>query len=373
MRIGVLKEIKDRESRVALTPTGVAQLLAAGHAVLVERGAGLGSGFADGEYAAAGAHLVDAAAAWGANLILKVKEPLESEYRFLSGQIVFTYFHLAGVTPSLTQALLDAKTTAIAYETVEDSQGRLPLLAPMSGVAGSMAPTIGNYYLAKFNGGRGMLLGRVLGQAFGRVLVIGDGVVGRHAARTAVAMGTCVTIAGRHHERLPELHREVSDRFEFIVSEPEAIAAAARMSDLVIGAVLVRGARTPAVMTKPMVAAMQPGAVIVDVSIDQGGCVETARPTSHSDPVYVEQGVIHYCVTNMPGAYPRTSTVALTTATLPYARRLADRGLAALREDPGLAKGVNTHAGTITCRAVAESLGRTDVYRTLEESLPGLE
>jgi alanine dehydrogenase len=373
MHIGVLKEIKDRENRVALTPRGAAQLVAAGHAVLVERGAGLGSGFADEEYAAAGARLVDAATAWGANLIVKVKEPLESEYRFLSSHIVFTYFHLAGVTPSLTQALLDAKTTAIAYETVEDGDGRLPLLAPMSGVAGSMAPTIGNYYLAKFNGGRGMLLGRVLGQAFGRVLVIGDGVVGRHAARTAVAMGTHVTIASRHRDRLPELHREVPGQFEFIVSEPDAIAAAARSSDLVIGAVLVRGARAPAVMTTAMVAAMQPGAVIVDVSIDQGGCVETGRPTSHSDPVYVEQGVIHYCVTNMPGAYPRTSTVALTTATLAYARRLADHGLAALREDPGLAKGVNTHAGAITCRAVAESLGRTEVYRSLEELLPGLD
>jgi alanine dehydrogenase len=235
-----------------------------------------------------------------------------------------------------------------------------------------MAPTIGNYYLARFNGGRGMLLGRVLGEAFGRVLVIGDGVVGRHAARTAVAMGTRVTIAGRHHERLPELRREISDQFEFIVSEPEAIADAARSSDLVIGAVLVRGARAPAVMTKPMVGAMQPGSVIVDVSIDQGGCIETARPTSHSDPVYVEQGVIHYCVTNMPGAYPRTSTVALTTATLPYARHLADRGLAALREDSGLAKGVNTYAGAITCRAVAESLGRPEAFRTLEQLLPDL-
>jgi alanine dehydrogenase len=373
MNIGVLKEITDRENRVALTPTGAAQLAAAGHAVLVERGAGLGSGFADEEYVDAGAHLVDAATAWSANLIVKVKEPLEPEYPYLSGQIVFTYFHLAGVTRSLTQALLDAKTTAIAYETVEDGEGRLPLLAPMSGVAGSMAPTIGNYYLAKFNGGRGMLLGQVLGQAFGRVLVIGDGVVGRHAARTAVAMGTRVTMAGRRRERLAQLQQEISDQFEFIVSEPEAIAAAARSSDLVIGAVLVRGARTPVVMSKPMVASTQPGAVIVDVSIDQGGCIETSRPTSHSNPVYVEQGVIHYCVTNMPGAYPRTSTLALTTATLPYVRRLADRGLAALREDPGLAKGLNTHAGAITCRAVAEGLGCTEVYRSLEEFIPDLK
>lgn len=370
MQIGVLREIKDRENRVALTPTGAAQLAAAGHAVLLERGAGQGAGFADAEYAAAGAHLVDAATAWGASVIVKVKEPLDTEYQFLRDQIVFAYFHLAGVTPLLTQALIDARTTAIAYETVEDGEGRLPLLAPMSGVAGSMAPTIGNYYLAEFNGGRGMLLGRVLGQAFGRVLVIGDGVVGRHAARTAVAMGARVTMAGRRRERLADLRREVADDFEFIVSEPETIAAAARSSDLVIGAVLERGARAPIVMTQAMVAAMQPGAVIVDVSIDQGGCVETARPTSHSDPAYVAHGVIHYCVTNMPGAYPRTSTVALTTATLPYVRRLADRGLAALHDDPGLASGVNTHAGAITCRAVAQSLGRIDLYRALEELLP---
>jgi len=367
MHIGVLKEIKDRENRVALTPTGAGQLVAAGHAVFVEHAAGVGSGFADEEYAAAGADVVDAAMAWRADLVVKVKEPLESEYRFLRDQLVFTYFHLAGVSPSLTQALLDAKTTAIAYETVEDGGGRLPLLAPMSGVAGSMAPTIGNYYLAKFNGGRGMLLGQVLGQAFGRVLVIGDGVVGRHAARTAIAMGTHVTLAGRQRERVPELQRELSDRFEFIVSEPETIAAAARSSDLVIGAVLVRGARAPVVLTRPMVEAMQPGTVIVDVSIDQGGCVETSRPTSHSNPVYVEHGVIHYCVTNMPGAYPRTSTVALTTATFPYVRRLADHGLASLGDDPGFAKGVNTYAGAITCRAVADALGRTDVYRSLEE------
>ena len=367
MHIGVPKEIKDRENRVALTPTGARQLAAAGHTVSVEHAAGVGSGFADEEYAAAGAHLVDAAMAWRADLVVKVKEPLESEYRFLRHQLVFTYFHLAGVSPSLTDALIDARTTAIAYETVEDSKGGLPLLAPMSGVAGSMAPTIGNYYLAKFNGGRGMLLGQVLGQAFGRVLVIGDGVVGRHAARTAIAMGTRVTLAGRQRERVPELQRELSDRFEFIVSGPETIAAAIRSSDLVIGAVLVRGARAPVVVTRPMVEAMQPGTVIVDVSIDQGGCVETSHPTSHSAPVYVEHGVIHYCVTNMPGAYPRTSTLALTTATFPYVQRLADRGLASCSDDPGFAKGVNTYAGAITCRAVADALDRMDVYRSLEE------
>ena len=363
MRIGVPKEIKDRENRVAITPSAVAELVRAHHQVVVEQGAGLGSGFSDEDFTASGATLSDAQTAWNAELVVKVKEPLEAEYRFLAGQIVFTYFHLAGVTPALTEALLQTETTAVAYETVEDHAGGLPLLAPMSGVAGSMAATIGNYYLAKFNGGRGMLLGRVQDQSFGRVLVIGDGVVGRHAARTAAALGTRVTIAGLHADRLPDLRRATSNDLEFILSEPDAIAAHARESDLVVGAVLLRGARAPYVMTEAMVAAMQPGSVIVDVSIDQGGCIETARPTSHSDPVYVKHGVLHYCVTNMPGAYPRTSTLALTAATLPYVQRLADQGLAALEKDPGFAKGLNTHHGRIMCRAVAQDLGRMDVYQ----------
>jgi alanine dehydrogenase len=366
MRIGVPKEIKDRENRVGMTPAAIGDLVHAGHEVVVERGAGLGSGFDDEDYSRNGARLTDAPTAWSAELVVKVKEPLEVEYRFLSGQIVFTYFHLAGVTPALTDALLQAQTTAIAYETVEDDAGRLPLLAPMSGVAGSMAATMGNYYLAKFNGGRGMLLGRVQDQSFGQVLVIGDGVVGRHAARTAAALGTRVAVAGRHRDRIPELRRAISDDVEFILSEPATIAARARESDLVVGAVLLRGARAPYVMTEAMVAAMQPGSVIVDVSIDQGGCIETARPTSHSDPVYVKHGVVHYCVTNMPGAYPRTSTLALTDATLPYVRRLADQGLAALQEDPGFAKGLNVHGGRIPCLPVARDLDRMDAYREIE-------
>lgn len=369
MRIGVPKEIKDRENRVGMTPEGAAELVEAGHAVFVERGAGMGSGFGEEDYARAGAHIATAEEAWGAELIVKVKEPLEVEYPFLHGQIVFTYFHLAGVTPILTKALLETQTTAIAYETVEDEAGRLPLLAPMSAVAGNMAITIGNYYLAKFNDGRGMLLGQVLGQPFGKVLVIGDGVVGRHAARTAAAMGAQLVIAGRHRDRVPELQRAISDELQFTLSEPDSIAAHARESDLVVGAVLLRGARAPFVVTRAMIAAMQPGSVVVDVSIDQGGCIETARPTSHSAPVFVEQGVTHYCVTNMPGAYPRTSTIALTAATLPYLRRLADRGLSALGDDPGFARGLNAHRGHITCRAVAEALDQIEVYRTPSDVL----
>ena len=363
MRIGVPKETKDQEGRVSMVPAGVIQLVAAGHDVIVEAHAGEGSGFADTEYVHAGARLGDTAETWDADLVVKVKEPLKSELPYLHGQILFTYLHLAGVAAELTNTLLDSGTTAIAYETVEDGAGAFPLLAPMSGVAGHMATLMGAHYLAKKHGGRGTLLGRVLDQSYGRVLVIGDGVVGRHAARSAAALGTRVAIAGRHPDRLLDLRRAISDDLEFVLSEPRAIADCVRECDLVVGAVLRPGARAPHVVTEAMVADMSDGAVIVDVSIDQGGCVETARPTSHSDPVYVAHGVVHYCVTNMPGAYPRTSTLVLTTATGPYVRRLADRGLAALRDDPGFARGLNTADGHLRYRAVAEALSRTDAYR----------
>ena len=362
MKIGIPKEIKEKESRVAITPEGVRTLCEAGHSVLVERAAGAGSGFADGDYSAAGATLVTAPQAWDSELVLKVKEPLEAEYAFLRGQMVFTYFHLAGVTPTLTDALLQQGTTAIAYETVEDEQGRLPLLAPMSAVAGNMAVTMGNYYLARFNHGKGMLLSRIFAERYGKVVVIGDGVVGRHSARTADAMGARVVIMGRHPERAARLQAEISPQLEFALSEPGQIAAQLRDADLVVGAVLRRGARAPRVVSAAMVQDMQPGSVIVDVSIDQGGCVETSRPTTHSAPVYEQHGVIHYCVANMPGAYPRLSTLALTGATLPYAQRLAEHGLAALRADPAFARGVNTHAGHITCQAVAEAIARDADY-----------
>jgi len=357
MHIGVPRERKNRENRVGLTPTGAAVLASKGHAVPIEQDAGRGSGFSDQDYVAAGATIGDEAEAWSADLVVKIKEPLEAEYAFLRGQIVFTYFHLAGVTPTLTDALLDSRTTAIAYETVENASGGLPLLAPMSAVAGSMAIAMGNYYLARFNDGRGILLGRILGESSGRVLVIGDGVVGRHAAATALGIGTRVTIAGRHPERLPGLRDALGAELAFIESTPENIGTTLAETDLLIGAVLLRGARAPHVVSRDMVARMPQGSVIVDVSIDQGGCIETARPTTHSDPVFVECGVTHYCVTNMPGAYPRTSTIALTNATLPYVERLAAHGVDALRADRGLARGLNTFHGRLTCRAVGEALG----------------
>lgn len=363
MKIGVIKEIKQNENRVALTPAGARALTGAGHSVRVEETAGVGSGFADADYAQAGAELVSAEAAWSTDLVLKVKEPLEPEYDYLTGQMVFTYFHLAGVAPALTEALLRRATTAIAYETVEDAAGKLPLLAPMSAVAGNMAVTMGNYHLARFNRGKGMLLARVLGERFGKVVIIGDGVVGRHSARVADGMGAHVHIVGRHRERVPELQADISRDIHFVLSQPENIAAAIADADLVVGAVLSRGARAPHVVTADMVQQMQAGSVIVDVSIDQGGCVETSHPTTHQDPVFEKHGIIHYCVANMPGAYPRLSTLALTGATLPYVIRLADGGLAALREDPGFARGVNTFAGHITCKGVAEALDLMPRFR----------
>ena len=357
MKIGVVKEIKNSENRVALTPSGAQALHQAGHAVRVQGGAGLGSGFADEAYLAAGAKVVAVEQAWDVDLVMKVKEPLESEYPYLKEQMLFTYFHLAGVPKALTEALLAQKTTAIAYETVEDAEGKLPLLAPMSAIAGNIAITVGNYYLAKFNGGKGTLLGSVLGKRYGKVVIIGDGVVGRHAAKAADGMGAEVFICGRHRERASQLQQEISSHLHFFMSEADSIATHLTDADLVVGGVLLRGDKAPYVVTEAMVRRMQAGSVIVDVSIDQGGCVETSRPTSHSEPIYEQHGVIHYCVTNMPGAYPRTSTLALTIATLPYAMQLAAKGIGALREDRGFAKGVNTYKGALTCKPVAETLG----------------
>jgi len=363
MKIGVPKEIKDRENRVGLTPPGATALIERGHQAYVQAGAGVGSGFGDDDYRKAGAEIVSQPSAWAVDLVIKVKEPLEAEYPYLGRQIVFTYFHLAGVTPTLTTALLDAKTTAIAYETVEDADGRLPLLAPMSAVAGNMAVTMGAYYLARFNGGNGMLLGRVLGKDYGKVLVVGDGIVGRHAAAAAIGMGANVVLASRRAEREAALKRDLSTELSFVLSKPESLGRELLDTDLLVGAVLTRGAKAAKVISGEMVKTMRRGSVIVDVSIDQGGCIETARPTSHSSPVFVEHGVTHYCVTNMPGAYPRTSTIALTDATLPYTVRLADQGIGALETDPGFAKGINTHAGHVVCAAVAEGLGLSDRYR----------
>ena len=363
MKIGVPVEIKENENRVALTPKGTLALVQAGHSVRIQEGAGLGSGFPDDDYLKAGASLVSADAAWRSDLVIKVKEPLEPEYRYLGEQIVFTYFHLAGVSPALTEALLERKTTAIAYETVEDETGKLPLLAPMSAIAGNMAVTMGNFYLAHFNHGKGMLLAHLFDKRFGKAVIIGDGVVGRHSARAAYAIGADVTVIGRHRERVPALEKEISRDIHFVLSRPEEIAATIEAADLVVGAVLRRGGRAPHVVTEAMVRKMQPGSVIVDVSIDQGGCVETSHPTTHLEPVFEKHGVIHYCVANMPGAYPRISTIALTDATLPYTLKLADSGIAALREDPAFASGLNTHDGYITCKVVAESLDLMPRYR----------
>lgn len=371
MKVGLIKEIKSNENRVGLTPAGAAALAAAGHEVVIERGAGIGSGFADGDYAAAGASLVSTEQAWDSDLVVKVKEPTEAEYGFLRRQIVFTYFHLAGVPQALTEALLAANTSAVAYETLEDGQGRLPLLAPMSAVAGNMASQMGSHYLAAYEGGKGVLLGSVLGVRHGEVLVVGDGVVGSHAARTAYGLGANVTVAGLFPENGARLQREIGPDLRYVVSEPDTIAGLVAGADLVVGAVLMHGARAAHVVTEAMVQSMQPGSVIVDVSIDQGGCVETSRPTTHAEPVFRQHGVIHYCVSNMPGAYPRTSTLALTEATLPYVLQLAEQGVAALTREPGLAKALNTHDGYLTCPPVAEALGRQDLLRRFPDDFAG--
>lgn len=367
MKIGVAKEIKDKESRIALTPEGARRLASAGHEVRVECGAGVGSGFPDEEYVSAGAKITDTSTAWDSDIVLKVKEPMPSEYGHLQGQIVFTYFHLAGVPRALTEALLRSSTTAIAYETVEDSSGRLPLLAPMSAIAGNMATLMGAYYLARFNRGRGVQLGRIMGEPHGKVVIIGDGVVGRHAAATAAGLGATVHVAGEFADRESKLKREVSPDLHFLISTPETIAREIRDTDLLVGAVLVHGAKAPHVVTESMVREMPTGAVIVDVSIDQGGCIETSRPTSHSDPVYERHGVIHYCVTNMPGAYPRTSTIALGNATFPYVSRLADQGLGGVASDPGFLRGLNTYRGYITCEPVAEALDMKPRYHPVTD------
>lgn len=366
MLIGVIKEIKPQEHRVGLTPEGVLLLTAHGHQVRVERNAGEGAGFSDSAYEHAGAQLVDTLRAWQCELVVKVKEPIASEYAYLQRQMVFTYFHLAGVPWSLTEALLKAKTTAVAYETLEDDSGRLPLLAPMSAIAGNMAVQMGGHYLAAHFGGRGAMLGSVLGRRHGEVLIIGDGVVGCHAARTAIGLGARVSVGGLLPENAERLKRDISHDIDFFVSSPDAIAKRLTTADLLVGAVLVHGARATHVISEAMVKTMQKGAVIVDVSIDQGGCIATSRPTRHDEPTYVEHGVIHYCVSNMPGAYPRTATLALTDATLPYVLKLANQGTAALKQDKGFAKALNTYEGYITCQAVAVAFDKLTRFKALE-------
>ena len=357
MRIGVPKEIKTDEYRVALTPAGARELVQRGHDVLVESGAGTGSAFDDRAYEAAGATIASVGDVWGdADLLLKVKEPIESEYRRLrEGLVLFTYLHIAADEP-LTRALVDSGITAVAYETVETDSGALPLLAPMSEIAGRLAAQAGAYFLEKPLGGRGLLLGGVPGVAPGRVVIIGGGIVGYNSAVIALGLGANVTILERSIDRMRHLEEVLSGRVSLVMSSTLQIEESVRDADVVIGAVLIPGARAPKLLTRAMVAEMKEGAVLADVAIDQGGCAETSRPTTHSEPVYTVEGVTHYCVANMPGAVPITSTYALTNATLPYVEAIADRGLAdAVTRDRTLARGVNVLTGKVTHEAVADA------------------
>jgi alanine dehydrogenase len=370
MRIGVAKEIKPDEYRVALTPAGARELVQKGHEVLVESTAGVGSQFDDGQYAAVGARLVSVEEVWErADLLLKVKEPIEPEYaRLREGQILFTYLHIAADEP-LTRALMGSGIAAVAYETVEPSPGRLPLLAPMSEVAGRIAPQAGATYLEKPYGGRGLLLGGVAGVAPGAVVVIGGGIVGYNAAVIALGLGAHVTILERSVDRMRHLEEVLSGRVTLLYSSSLQVEESVAQADLVIGAVLIPGALAPKLVSREMVRTMKPGSVVVDVAIDQGGCFETSHATTHSDPVYVVDDVIHYCVANMPGAVPITSTQALTNVTLPYVEAIADHGLAeAVARDPALAKGVNVYGGKVTYEAVADAHDLD--YTPLEDVLP---
>ena len=361
MIIGVPKEIKDNEARVGITPAGVKALSEAGHKVLVETQAGAQSGLGDEEYQNAGAEIVgDAGFVWGkAEMVVKVKEPIEQEYvYFREGLVLFTYLHLAPL-PELTNKLLEAKVIGIAYETVRDRQGTLPLLTPMSEVAGRMSVQVGATYLEKERGGRGILLGGVPGVPPAQVTILGGGVVGTNAAKIALGFGAKTTIVDVNLNRLRELDDIFGGRLYTLASNSYNLAQATREADLVIGGVLIPGAKAPKLVTRAMVSQMKKGAVIVDVAIDQGGCVETARPTSHSDPSFVVDGVVHYCVTNMPGAVPHTSTLALTNSTFPYVLRIANLGAReALRQDAGFAEGLNTWMGVLTHRGVAEGQHR---------------
>ncbi|MGB9802779.1 MAG: alanine dehydrogenase [Desulfofundulus sp.] len=360
MIVGVPREIKDNENRVGITPSGVEALVKAGHEVVIETGAGLGSGITDEEYMAAGARILPTKADVyeQADMVMKVKEPLPEEYNlFKEGQLLFTYLHLAP-EPELTRALLAKKVTGIAYETIQTNRGTLPLLMPMSEVAGRMSVQVGAQFLEKPYGGRGVLLGGVPGVPPAKVVIIGGGTVGTNAAKIAVGMGADVTIIDKNAERLRYLDDIFGPRIKTLISTSYNIKEAVKEADLVIGAVLIPGARAPKLVTEEMVKAMKPGSVIVDVAIDQGGCVETAdRVTTHSNPIYIKHGVIHYAVANMPGAVARTSTYALTNVTLPYALELASKGLArAVKDDIALARGVNVMDGRVTYKAVAEAL-----------------
>ncbi|WP_425148327.1 alanine dehydrogenase [Deinococcus sp.] len=357
MKIGLPKEIKVKENRVALTPGGVGTLVRRGHSVVVERSAGVGSGIQDAEYMQAGATIGSAADAWASDMVVKVKEPVSSEYGYLREDLLlFTYLHLAA-DRDLTQALLEAGTTGVAYETVQEQDGSLPLLSPMSEVAGRLSIQAGAYHLQQPVGGRGVLLGGVPGVQAGHVVIVGGGVVGTNAAKMAMGLGAKVTVLDVSHRRLTYLDDVFFGKLTTMMSSEANIRALLPEADLLVGAVLIPGAKAPHLVTRDMLPLMQEGSVIVDVAVDQGGCVETIHATTHDDPTYIVDGVIHYGVANMPGAVPRTSTFALTNQTLPYALQLADKGLNAVRGNRALAAGLNTRHGKLTYKGVADALG----------------
>jgi len=357
MIIGVPKEIKTLENRVAMTPGGVEALVGRGHTVLVEKNAGIGSGLDNERYLTAGADMVSTEEAWAAEMVIKVKEPVPSEYQYLrDDQLLFTYLHLAAER-QLTEALLSAGTTAIAYETVQTANGALPLLTPMSEVAGRMATQVGAHYLEKHQGGRGMLLGGVPGVSPATVVVLGGGVVGTNAAKIAMGMGARVIVMDLNHGRLQYLDDVFQGRMTTMSSNEANIRTYLRETDLLIGAVLIPGAKAPNLVSRDMLSFMKEGSVIVDVAVDQGGCVETIKATTHADPTYVVDGVVHYGVANMPGAVPHTSTFALVNQTVPYAMKLAEKGVAALLDDPALAKGLNCYQGKLIYKAVGDAFG----------------
>lgn len=359
MIIGVPKEIKTREYRVGMTPAGVRSLVSRGHKVLVEHAAGEGSGIRDAEYIAQGAMIVPSAAdAWSTEMVVKVKEPLEPEYDFFRKDLIlYTYLHLAA-EPELTKRLMQSGIAAIAYETVQTEDGALPLLRPMSEVAGRMAVQVGGTCLEKERGGKGVLLGGVPGTRRGRVVILGGGVVGRNSATIAIGMGAQVTVLDVRAETMAYLEDVFGGAIETLYSNPTNIEEMVARADLVIGAVLVTGAAAPKLVTGEVVGRMEKGSVIVDVAVDQGGCIETCRPTDHDHPTFEVHGVVHYCVPNMPGAVPQTSTWALTNVTIPYALKIADRGIAAAaRADHALTMGLNTYRGHVTCEPVANAFG----------------
>lgn len=357
MIIGVPKEVKILENRVAMTPAGVEALVGRGHKVLVEENAGIGSGLDNMRYIGAGAELVNAKEAWAAEMVIKVKEPVSAEYQYLRDDLLlFTYLHLA-VERELTEALLASRTTAIAYETVQTDNGHLPLLTPMSEVAGRMATQVGAHYLEKHQGGRGMLLGGVPGVSPATVVVLGGGVVGTNAAKIAMGMGARVIIMDLSHDRLQYLDDVFQGRMTTMSSNEANIRAYLKECDLLIGAVLIPGAKAPNLVTRDMLAFMKDGSVIVDVDVDQGGCVESIKATTHANPTYVVDGVVHYGVANMPGAVPHTSTFALVNQTVPYAMKLAEHGFNALSQDLALARGLNCYQGKLTYEAVGRAFG----------------